>query len=106
MTTNTTSQKWLDWQVGWTVDPSQPPARFVPATVPGAVQLDWARAEGWAPYWFGENFRQYDWMADRFWIYRATFPSRPLAADERLYFVSHGVDYECEVRVNGQRRRL
>ena len=104
MNTSENSSLELNWQVGWTADPSQPPTRFVPATVPGAVQLDWARAEGWPPYWQGENFRQYDWLADQFWIYRTTLPNRPLAADERLFLVSHGVDYECEVRVNGQPR--
>jgi beta-mannosidase len=91
----------LTWQIGFTADPASSPNRSVPAQVPGAVQLDWARAEGWPPYWYADNFRQYAWMADTHWIYRADLPRVPLAADERLYFVSRGVDYECEVRVNG-----
>ena len=94
----------LDWQVGWTSDLSQPPARLVPAAVPGAVQLDWARAEGWEPHWVADNFRQYDWMAEKFWIYRTTLPRVVLTAGERLFLVSHGVDYACEVRVNGAMR--
>ncbi len=92
----------LDWEVGWTADPSQSPVRFVPATVPGAVQLDWARAEGWPPYWYADNFLQYAWMADRYWVYRATVPRVSLAAEERLFFMSRGVDYECEVRLDGK----
>jgi beta-mannosidase len=91
----------LQWQIGWTVDPAQAPARFVSATVPGAVQLDWARAEGWPPYWYADNFRHYDWMAEKFRVYRTTLPRVKLAVEERLFFVSHGVDYACEVRING-----
>src|SRR5690606_9243795 len=33
----------LEWKVGYAYDPSAPPERFVPAAVPGAAQLDWAR---------------------------------------------------------------
>ena len=104
MQTPTNFSTVLNWQVGWTNNLAQTPTRFVPATVPGAVQLDWARAEDWPPYWYADNFKQYAWMADKFWIYRATLPRVPLAADERLYFVARGVDYECEVRVNGTPR--
>ena len=92
----------LDWQVGWAADPGESPGRFVAATVPGAVQLDWARAEGWPPYWYADQFRQYAWMAEQYWIYRTTLPRVLLAPGERLFFVSHGVDYECEVRLNGK----
>ena len=92
----------LDWQVGWTDEPARTPVRFVAATVPGAVQLDWARAEGWGPYWYADNYLQYTWMADRYWIYRCRLPRMTLAAGERLFFVSCGVDYECEVRLNGR----
>lgn len=94
----------LTWQVGFTADPSRSPQRFIPANVPGAVQLDWAAAEGWPPHWYADNFHQYAWMADTYWIYRADLPRVPLAADQRLFLVSRGVDYQCEVRINGTPR--
>jgi len=92
----------LDWQVGWTADPDQAPERFVPAAVPGAVQLDWARAEGWPPYWKAENFRAYGWMENRHWVYQARLEKPVLAANQRLVLVCGGVDYACTVRVNGR----
>jgi len=45
--------------VGHTASPDAAPERLVPATVPGAVQLDGARAEGWGDPHFGENWRAY-----------------------------------------------
>ncbi|MGC6584859.1 hypothetical protein ACPV3A_07800 [Paenibacillus sp. Dod16] len=45
----------LNWEVGWSDHAGQFPDRWVPATVPGAVQLDWARAEGWGDHTYGEN---------------------------------------------------
>lgn len=89
------------WTVGHTADPAITPERFVPATVPGAVQLDWARAEGWPPYWQGENFRAYGWMEDVYWVYRAYLAKPTLAHDQRLVLVCGGVDYACLVRVDG-----
>jgi beta-mannosidase len=96
-----TSHTLLDWQVGWTTDSAKTPNRFVPAAVPGAVQLDWARAEGWPPYWQAENFRAYAWMEDVHWIYRTRLKKPSIASDQRLALVCGGVDYACTVRVGG-----
>lgn len=92
----------FNWQVGWTANPDQSPARFVPAAVPGAVQLDWARAEGWPPYWQAENFRAYGWMEDVHWVYQARLAKPVLAAQQRLVLVCGGVDYACTVRLDGR----
>ena len=35
----------LNWEVGYNKDPGVAPSLWIPATVPGAVQLDFARAE-------------------------------------------------------------
>ncbi|MFD2329931.1 hypothetical protein ACFSR7_11835 [Cohnella sp. GCM10020058] len=61
----------IDWQVGWSDTADGAPERLVPATVPGAVQLDWAKAEGWDDHDYGDNWRQYEWMEDKYWTYRA-----------------------------------
>lgn len=92
----------LAWTVGWTRDPALAPARFVPARVPGAVQLDWARAENWPPHWKHENARAYAWMEDCHWLYRTILPATKPAPDEQLILVAEGVDYACEVRLDGR----
>ncbi|HLL90916.1 MAG TPA: glycoside hydrolase family 2 TIM barrel-domain containing protein, partial [Tepidisphaeraceae bacterium] len=92
----------LQWTVGFSRDASAVPESFVAATVPGAVQLDWARAHGWGPYWYAENYKQYDWMEDVFWTYRATLRVPPHAPGERIVFVCGGVDYRFDVLVDGE----
>src|SRR5690606_30860866 len=91
----------IEWVVGWSDRGEEAPARWVPATVPGAVQLDWARAEQWEDHTIGENWRQYGWMEDKYWTYRATLAVPSLAAGQRLFFVSQGIDYSFTIRLNG-----
>ena len=76
------------------------PERFVPATVPGAVQLDMARAEGYPDYNRADNYRRMTWMEDRFFTYRAEFDAPGLGQDRQLWFVSKGIDYRYEIRLN------
>jgi beta-mannosidase len=92
----------LDWKVGHAPSAEAEPERWVPAAVPGAVQLDWARAEGWPPYWSGGNFASYRWMEDVFWTYRAQVGGVACSGDERLIFVCGGVDYRFAVLWEGQ----
>jgi beta-mannosidase len=87
----------LDWKVGHAPSAEAKPERWVPAAVPGAVQLDWARAEGWAPYWYGSNYASYRWMEDVFWTYRTQVDGPPCRDDERLWLVCGGVDYRFAV---------
>ena len=49
----------LAWSVGFSPAAQAAPEAFVAATVPGAVQLDWARAHDWPPYTFGDNPKEY-----------------------------------------------
>ncbi len=90
----------LTWVVGPSDDPHRIPQTFVPATVPGAVQLDWARAHGWPPVEYDPDLSKYAWMEDAFWLYRAVLDALPPA--RRLFFVCQGVDYRCEVRLDGR----
>ena len=103
----------LSWSVGPTSDPSRTPERFIPAAVPGAVQLDWAAAEGWPLPEYNRRLHvryaergvpilsDYEWMEDEYWLYRARLDFTPLPAGQRLYFVA-SVDYQCEIRLPGQ----
>ncbi len=91
----------MEWEVGWSNGVDEVPARWVPAVVPGAVQLDYARAEQWGDHTFGENWRQYEWMEDKYWVYRSRLSVPNLAQDEKLYLVSKGIDYSFRIRLDG-----
>lgn len=90
----------LKWTLGWTAGRHQVPQKWIESTVPGAVQLDWAKAEGWGPYWWGDNFKQYAWMENTFWHYRTRIPAIRRNKDERLYLVSKGIDYSFVIKLN------
>jgi beta-mannosidase len=92
----------LQWEVGYSKGPSETPDIFVPANVPGAVQLDWAQAHGWDSYLYGDNASQYGWMEDVYWVYRSKLDDLPaMDPGKRLFLVCGGVDYQCEVRLGG-----
>lgn len=91
----------INWEVGYAKSAALEPQRWVPAAVPGAVQLDWARAEGWAPYWVGSNCASYRWMEDVCWTYRASLEKVPFDEGERLILVCGGVDYRFAVVWDG-----
>ncbi len=92
----------LQWRVGQAPDSSTRPHKFVPAQIPGAVQLDWARAHDWPDHNYADNFRAYEWMEDVFWTYETELPAASIRENERLFFVCRGIDYQYEVRLNGK----
>jgi beta-mannosidase len=91
----------LDWKIGYTKELGVPPDELVPAQVPGAVQLDWARAHCWPDYTYADNFKAYAWMEDVYWCYSATLNFRELSDGARLFFVSRGIDYQFQIKLNG-----
>ncbi len=91
------------WELARLGRPDEAPEAWVPATVPGAVQLDWARARGLPDIAFGQNVRAYDGLEDSHWLYRARVPAAPRTGGEQLVFACAGVDYACEVRLGGRR---
>jgi len=96
------AKKALEWIVGWSEHAEQTPNRWVPAVVPGAVQLDWAKAEGWQDHSYADNWKQYEWMEDKTWTYRTNLHTPDTAPNERLYLVSKGIDYSFTIRINGK----
>ncbi|MEP7053598.1 MAG: hypothetical protein ABJB12_24760, partial [Pseudomonadota bacterium] len=92
----------LTWTVGSTPLMALPPSEVMPAEVPGAVQLDWGRAQGLPSYWVGDRFKSYQGLEDLFWVYRTVLELPPLAADERVFFVCGGVDYRFRVLLAGE----
>ena len=90
----------LEWKVGHSDGKSKAPLTFVPAQVPGAVQLDIAKAEKYPPYEYADNYKMFAWMEDKYYTYLSTFKKPVLNDTERLFFVSKGIDYEFEIYIN------
>jgi len=90
----------LKWMVGHHSEKEVKPIDWYPAKVPGAVQLDYARANGWEDHNYAENWKEYRWMEDVYWTYQASFTLPDLEANKRIYFVSKGIDYEFEILLN------
>jgi beta-mannosidase len=95
-------RSFLDWSVGPADGPSSEPGTFVPAVVPGAVQLDWARASGWQPPEYAQDVSVYSWMEDKHWLYRGRIGGEKPGSSERLFFVCKGIDYSYEIRLKGR----
>ena len=92
----------LEWTLEYSPEQNPETLNKVPATVPGAVQLDIARAEGYGPYYHAENWKDYLWMEDREFSYQSSFLKPDMKEGERLVFNSRGIDYEFEFFLNGE----
>jgi len=90
----------LNWKLGYSKTKEEMPVNYIPATVPGAVQLDIARYEKYPPYIFGDNFKKFSWMEDMFYSYETSFQKPSLKTNEHLYFYSKGIDYQFEIYLN------
>lgn len=92
----------LTWEIGYHKNAEETPAKWLPSTVPGAVQLDVMKGENYKqPYWYGNNVEQFDWMEDWYFTYRTKFNKPVLGAGQKLYFHSKGIDYHFKVLLNG-----
>ncbi len=91
----------MNWELGYPSPGGSGELRWTGAKVPGAVQLDVAEAEGYGPWFYAENWRDYLWMEDCSFIYRSSFARPGLHKNERLYFFSKGIDYTFEIILNG-----
>ena len=93
----------IKWELGYSAGSEKQPEKWIPATVPGAVQLDIAKSENYAPYYYAEHWKDYSWMEDNYYSYRTNFKNPGLQASERLYFISEGIDYQFEIYLNGEK---
>jgi beta-mannosidase len=93
----------LTWTLSYGAEDAPGELLSAEATVPGAVQLDIAKQEGYGPYYYGENWKDYLWMEDREFEYIGNFIKPGLKEGERLIFHSLGIDYEFEITFNGKK---
>lgn len=93
----------LDWELGYSVEKNIEPSSYVVAEVPGAVQLDIARAENYPDYNYANNYEMFGWMEDLFYTYRTAFERPQLVNGNRLWFVSKGIDYQFIIKLNDKK---
>jgi beta-mannosidase len=93
----------LKWQIGYHKTEGETPAKWVPSTVPGAVQLDVMKGENYKqPWWYAENVHQFDWMGKMYFTYKTSFKKPNLKNGNRLFFFSKGIDYQFKIYLNDQ----
>ena len=77
------------------------PVKFFPVTVPGNIQADYAEYKGWGDVDYGVNCLAYKELEDHPWLYR-THVSVSRGEGERVFFVTEGIEYQYEIRMNGK----
>ena len=92
-----------DWKVGYSSQKDEVPEEFYQADIPGAVQLDFMKAKNKDPWYYDDNFREYKFLEDKYWHYKTEFTKPRIPSDHQLYFVSQGIDYEFDIRINGKK---
>lgn len=92
----------LSWQLTHKKDMDSPEFDAIPASVPGAVQLDYARAFGYGDYFWGENYEKFRWMEDEFWVYTASFDFT-VENGEKVIIHFSGIDYAYVIYINGKK---
>lgn len=90
----------LLWRVGYSDSPDTPPAAYFPASVPGAVQLDYLKSIKAEPFYKGTNFKDLKWAEDKYWVYLAEMKT-DVKNDEVALLKFEGLDYSCRIYVNG-----
>ena len=90
-----------NWTLSHTKSLSEPAVEPITARVPGAVQLDYAEALGYPPYYYGTNFRQFFWMEDEYFIYQ-TRMAVACEAGERVKLHLSGLDYRYDIVIDGE----
>ena len=99
---NQNKRSLLKWELGYAKSASEAPSKWIAATVPGAVQLDIARAEKYEPYYYAEHWKDYLWMEDQFYTYRTRFDAPDRSMQEQIFFISKGIDYEFKIILNNE----
>ena len=91
----------FDWMLSHASEKNGRELEPVCATVPGAVQLDYAAAKDYKPYYYGTNFEQFDWMEDEYFFYDTTLDFNCEAGQTALLCFD-GIDYEYEISLDGE----
>lgn len=72
-----------------------------PASVPGNVQSDYAKAHNFGDLQYADNFKKFKPLEDVAWVYSSRFEVEK-QAEEKIFFVSLGIDYEYKIYLNSE----
>ncbi len=78
---------------------------WIPAKVPGGVHYDLWKAGLIEDPYFGQNSMKCEWVENRWWMYRTSFPGQLEGKDlakENVALLFSGLDYEAEVFFNDE----
>jgi beta-mannosidase len=98
-----------DWKIRKAGPESTPPAvsttdgGWLAARVPGNIQSDLEAALQLKPLWYGAGDPRLGEVAKTDWWYRRVFETPPTIEGKRARLVFDGVDYKCEVWLNGKK---
>lgn len=87
----------LDWKCGFSNNKFEEPSNYFEATVPGSVQLDYAKKYHLGDYNKSNNYLQYQGLEDYYWTYKAVVPK-----GQNRYLISNGIDYQYEIYFDNQ----
>lgn len=72
---------------------------FFEAEVPGNIQLDYAKANNFEDVNYGDTCKKFKELEDCGWLYRTNIEYKAKDS-ERIFFVTHGIEYEYDVILN------
>ena len=78
-------------------------SNWIQATVPGNIQADLETARILNPLWYGMGDKRLYDVAKNEWVYRKEFKVPADFSNKRIRLVFDGVDYACEVWLNGKK---
>lgn len=75
---------------------------FFPASVPGNIQLDYAKHHGFPDVNFMDTCERFRPLENYPWLYKTEICCEAKAG-ERVFFVTEGIEYEYDVILNGKK---
>ena len=89
----------LNFTVGDCGKAKEHPDLMINAIVPGSIQQDFAEYYNYEDFNIADNYKQYSWMNDNYFLYEAKLPY--VSCGERMFLNALGIDYEYEILING-----
>lgn len=90
-----------EWVLGYSDDLNGEVLKSFKVSVPGIVQIQAANEYGLPSFYIGDHEKEYEWMEDKYWHYKANVPIENNAC-EPVLCINHP-DYWGEIRINGRK---